>query len=408
VGVSDRWALHPPVVPPELRGAPDLGALAVRGPYAGYLQEVGTCEFAWDLRDLGWYEYRDGLYRLGVRVLFRVNGARQALEPFRIESDDLGTTTPDDKGWSQAMKLAVCAASTHTSLVRHFNWVHLIGGEYLALATRNHLPADHPLCRLLWPHTFGTQQSNRLSTQAQAVPGGDFDATFSLTHRGLCDLLSESARTFNMSLFDPHADALSRGIASAGIDLPTQANMQRLFDVMLRHATRYLGVYYPNDDSVRRDRPIAAWLEGLNALIPHGVSLAEGTLTREALARLVARCIYMVTAYHELVGALLWNYQAWPDTHPIRVYKDGRREPLDVYQRLVNSGYIINVVRAPLVDDFSALALDGPEHEITHPHAVAAFRVFRKDLEDLQASMDLEPDAVWRLHPMALEVNINA
>lgn len=408
LGVAERWALQPPVMPQELRGAPDLGTLAVRGPYAGYLHEVGAREFAWDFRDLDKYEHRDGLHRLGIRVLFRVSGAAQVLEPFRIESAELGTSRPEDRSWPRAMRLAVCAASTHTNLVRHFNWVHLIGGEYLAMACRNHLPSDHPLSRLLWPHTFGTQQSNRFAIEAQMVPDGDFAAMYSFTHRGMCDLVSETVQAFGMSRFDPYDDALARGITTAGIDLPTEANMRRLFDVMLRHTTRYLDIYYPTDEAVRGDRPIVRWLDGLNALIPHGVSLAEGTLTREALARLVARCVYMVTAYHELVGAFLWNYQTWPDTHPIRMYKDGRRQPEDVYQRLVNNCYLLNVIRAPLVDDFSSLALDGPGHEITHLQAVAAFRAFRKDLEDLQASMDLEPDAVWRLHPMALEVNINA
>jgi arachidonate 15-lipoxygenase len=407
LSVEERWALRPPVMPAELAGTPDLGGLAVRGPYAGYLRETGSREFEWDLRDLGRFEHRDGLYRLGIRVLFRASSGDRLLEPFRIESDELGTARPGDRAWPEAMRLAVCAASTHTSLVRHFNWIHLLGGEYLALVSRNHLPSNHPLCRFLWPHTFGTQQSNRLGSQIQLSPGGEFDV-FSLTHRGVCDLFSESVQGFTMSRFDPYDDARSRGIAGSGIELPTESNMQRLFDVMLRHAVRYLDVYYATDESVRQDRAIAAWIEGMNALVPHGVSLAEGSLTKTALARLLARCIYMVTAYHELVGACLWNYQAWPGTHPIRVYCDGRREPLDVYQRLVNANYIINVIRAPLVDDFSALALGGPGHEATHPQAVAAFRAFKKDLEDLQASMDLEPDAVWRLHPMALEVNINA
>ena len=268
-GVADRWALQPPVVPPELKGSPDLGGLAVRGPYAGYLHEVTSREFEWDLRDLGQFEHRPGLYRLGVRVLFRANGARSALEPFRIESDELGTTKPGDRGWPQAMRLAVCAASTHTSLVRHFNWVHLLGGEYLSLVCRNHLSPDHPLARLLWPHTFGTQQSNRLAVQSQLVPGGEFES-FSLTHRGVCDLIGESVGRFQMSRFDPYDDALARGLSAAGIELPTESNMRRLFDVMLRHATRYLDVYYLTDEAVRQDRAIGLWVDGMNALVPNG------------------------------------------------------------------------------------------------------------------------------------------
>ena len=56
---------------------------------------------------------------------------------------------PTDPEWDQACKIALCAASTHLSLVRHFNWVHLAGGAQLAIATRNSLPEDHALFRLL-------------------------------------------------------------------------------------------------------------------------------------------------------------------------------------------------------------------------------------------------------------------
>ena len=33
---------------------------------------------------------------------------------------------------------------------------------------------------------------------------------------------------------------------------------------------------------------------------------------------------------------------------PVRLYRDGRREPLDVYQRLINANFILNVTRSPI------------------------------------------------------------
>ena len=73
-----------------------------------------------------------------------------------------------------------------------------------------------------------------------------------------------------MSRFDPYDDALARGLSAAGIELPTESNMRRLFDVMLRHATRYLDVYYLTDEAVRQDRAIGLWVDGMNALVPNG------------------------------------------------------------------------------------------------------------------------------------------
>ena len=84
-------------------------------------------------------------------------------------------------------------------MIRHFNWVHLAAGGPFAIATRNCLPAAHPLRRMLWPHMFGTQYSNELVTKGQMAPGGDFDSIFSLTHRGMCALFQESYEQYDLT-----------------------------------------------------------------------------------------------------------------------------------------------------------------------------------------------------------------
>jgi hypothetical protein len=121
---------------------------------------------------------------------------------------------------------------------------------------------------------------------------------------------------------------------------------------------------------------------------------------RTGLARLVAAFIYMASVEHEIVGTGLWNYQLWTDVQPVRVRKDGSREPLDVYQRLVNANFNLNVHRAPLLQDFSYLALD--------PHGAEAQRTFLGELRELQAKLESEPRALWKIYPRMLEANINA
>ena len=99
----------------------------------------------------------------------------------------------------------------------------------------------------------------------------------------------------------------------------------------------------------------------------------------------------------------MWNYQLWTHRQPPRIYKnckDHPREPLDVYQRLVNANYILNVRRRALMYDFSYFGLD--------PLAKAAMFEFQKDLATLQAKMDSQPRAIWLVYPSALSVNINA
>ncbi|MCY7305639.1 MAG: hypothetical protein LH632_05720, partial [Rhodoferax sp.] len=351
------------------------------------------------------HEHRDGLRILGATVLFKLNSTRRALEAFQIDSS-LGTSRPQDSNWELAKKLALASATTDMSLVRHWNGVHLIAGSYLAIATRNQLPAAHPLSELLWPYLFGTQHSNDITTRGQMVPGGEFETIFSFTMAGIGHLFDESFAAYRFVVNDPEADAQRRQIPGAGFDTPSLDNLQALFDVMHAHARSTLQIYFPDrpaasaTDTIRADAAIGAWLDELNTLIPNGVEVTRADVSFDSLARLAARFIYLATVQHELLGSYIWNYQLWTHRQPVRVYKTGQREPLDVYQRLVNANYNLNVTRRALMYDFTYLVDDVP--------AQAAMRKFVRELDTLQATMEQQPWAVWKMYPRSLKVSINA
>lgn len=429
-----RRAFDPPDLPPEFEGSPDLGSLAVRGPYSVYLQRVQESSdddplLEWDLTDLAKFPVHDGLYLLGVRVLFRL-GPSHLPTPYSIEyrttEDQRKVSTPRDPDWQLAKKLALCAITTHQSLVRHFNWVHLAGGEHLALATRNYLPSDHPLCRFLWAHVYGTQQSNTVVTKGQMVRGGDFETIFSFTYEGMCSLFATTYGQFRLSFCDPEFDAKRRRVRAylaASRAETSQTNLEELFAVLHRHAQRYLLLYYKNDGCLEPDESLASWLrqpehrghsagrplasedvdlkKWIDALIGYlPPDSAERPRTLAGLARLLAQWLYLETVEHDTCGSFLWNYQLWVHRQPCRVYKNGMREPLDVYQRLVNANFNLNVRRLALMSDFSYLALD--------EQGAAAFSQFQKDLEAVQQAMDRKPWAAWKVYPAMLEANMNA
>lgn len=397
---AHRHCFPAPTLPAEYQGPVDLGSVAVAGPYACYLERAPEGGYHWDLRGLARHEHYDGLHSLGVRVLFRVNAAARRLEAVQIDSE-LGSCTPGQPQWEWAKKLALCAATTHVSLVRHFNGVHLAAGGPFAIATRNCLPASHPFRRLLWPHMFGTQYSNELVTKGLMSPGGDFDSIFSFTHRGMCTLFQESYETYDLTVLDPRRDAERRGIADAGFDTPALANREAHFDVMYAHALRYLQIYYASPAALRNDPAVVAWIETLDRLVPNGTRAVLGQeITLPSTARLAAAFMYMATVEHEILGTGLWNYQMWTHVQPVRVYRNGQREPLDVYQRLVNANFNLNVRRAQLLQDWSYLALD--------PAGAEAFREFKQALDRLQLRVEAEPGAAWKISPAILEANINA
>jgi arachidonate 15-lipoxygenase len=377
---------------------PDLGGLAVRGPYAP-LTEAGTDgRWHWRLSYLSGFERHPGLEPIGCVVNFRHDDRR--LVPESIECA-IGQIRPSDQQWPLAVALAMCACTTHTSLVRHFNWVHLAFGGPAAMATRNWLPANHPVLRLLWPHIFGTQYSNELVTEGQMAPGGDFADIFSFTHKGMCTLFSETYDQFAIENCDPRQDAARRGLAHAPFDTPTEDDLAAMFDLILAHAKGYVSIYYGTDDEVAKDQSLLRWRKSLNELIPNGTaSVCPAAPTRAELAHLCAIIIYTATVQHDLVGSFLWNYQLWADAQPVRVYRTRQAVSRDIYKRLVNANFILNVRRVSLLQDFGYMALDS--------HGRGSFRAFLESLQRLDQSMGGNAAPVWKLRPGLLEANINA
>ncbi len=124
-----------------------------------------------------------------------------------------------------------------------------------------------------------------------------------------------------------------------------------------------------------------AWIDGLERHVPGGVGKLLGEdVTVEGIVRLVAGFIYLGSVEHEVLGTGLWDYQLWTHVQPTRIYRSGRRESVDVFQRLVNYNFILNVRRSPLCADFSHTAHD--------QEGKRAFRAFLADLQALQEKLD--------------------
>ena len=400
--------LHrPPVRPPEYDcperpGGVDLGGLAVASPYACALAIDDTGAPAWDLSCLGGFETHPDLVAPAARVEFEVVAGRRRLEAVHIDSE-LGSAAPGDRSWHASVRLALCAVSTSVSLVRHFNWVHLVVGGPLAIATHNELPHDHPLARLLRPHVYATSFGNQIVTIDQMGRGGDFENIFSFTHEGLCKLFESTAGECDLRRFHPERDLELRRIEALPIDMPAHDNRVELFGVIRDHVVRYLAIYYGCDDALRSDAPFARWVAELERVIPRGVrELAGAPVSLGGAADLLATFVYMGAVEHEIVDSGMWDYQLWNDVQPVRVHRDRQRVPLDVYQRLVNWNFSLNVDRTLLTTEFSNLALE--EHR---DEAQAEFRRFRRELMELQRRLDREPFAPWRMEPRFLKANIN-
>lgn len=205
---------------------------------------------------------------------------------------------------------------------------------------------------------------------------------------------------YRATVMDPSADRVARGLGDTRFDSPTQRNLEQLFSIMHNHAKRYIYAYYSSDDELRRDKDVERWLATMESLIPNGLGeYLGGGLSRNSMARLLGAVIYEGCATHDLVGTTLWDYQLWVDRNPVRVNRDGSRISLSVLHRVIMNNFALQLVRAPLLDNYSAVALDEKGKQL--------FKQWFEECSQLQHDYDLHPADIWRMEPKNLEVSMN-
>jgi hypothetical protein len=403
-GLSDGYAkaFRAPILPHIYAGAglPELGDLAVQSPYSVFLTRGSDGILEMDFTMLRDFEHQEGLRSLGVCVRFSESAETGKVTAREIESDEYGTVHTVDPEWEASVAVAVCAATTHMSLTRHFNYVHLISGNHWEIATRNNLAPNHPLYRLVWPHIFNSLFTNHAITAVQMLPDGDFVNMFSFTHEGLMKYYDAMYEAYDIRMTDPEADWDRRGLDGSTFNAPSHENLCEMFDLMYDHTKRYVNAYYESDENLQDDRSVSAWLSDLDSLIPNGLNgaLSSG-LTRDGLARVIAAYIYEGNTIHDLTGTSLWDYQLWVDRNPVRIYKDGRRLPVDVYQRLIVNNFALQIKRAPMLADYGQVALDD--------QGAALFAQLYQECQSLQDRYDQTAAGPWRMEPKNLEISMN-
>lgn len=384
-------------------GLPDLGVMAVESPYALFLEKDKDGSLVWDLAFMSKYEVHPGLRKLGAHVTFTLSDDETTLSATKITCD-LGTLTPKDTNWEAAVAMALCSATTFYSVGLHLIQVHYCMTDKLALATRNNLPTSHPLFRLLWPHFVGTQNGNDLATYIQIAPNGDFVNMYAVTPKGLAEMMDDAYIRYRASSMNPMDDWKARGLDGSPVKQPVYTNMTELWEVLKAHPDRYIAHYYKTDKALAEDPAVQAWVQDLEDTVPNGVKtyFPKGikSIKRSTVAHFIAAFMHLGIGLHGILGNTLWHYNTWPHKNPLRLYKNGQRIPVDVYQRIVNQIFVINVRRAPLLGDYSAIALDAD--------GVALFRQFQQECEALQTTYPAKPEFPWRQEPEDLQISMNA
>lgn len=239
---------------------------------------------------------RPGFRKYGCRIHFSKDQIVTGIHDYALNK----TMKPGDDGWDQAKWLAKVNSFFLVTAREHLVWTHLLVSNTATKESIIRLPPNHPLRRLL---TIFTYRSTEINTSA-------FDGLvpkFSLLHRSTA-LTYESMKTLfdsaylSSNAFEPFP---KRKLSPDLMELVDQGKFPfvsqgieyyRIVEDFVRDWIHRAGEDKIVDDMGR------SFYEGMRKTSfgqKYVIPVYQGI---EDMVQLVSQIIFMVTAYHELVG----------------------------------------------------------------------------------------------------------
>ncbi|EOD34039.1 hypothetical protein EMIHUDRAFT_228891 [Emiliania huxleyi CCMP1516] len=249
---------------------------------------------------------RPGFERYGAKATFDA-----AARPVSIWwSHGEKEVRPDDAAWTHAKFAFRSSLLTGVTLKDHLAATHLTIAATLVSASRDHLPATHPLRRLLKPFTYRTIALSLLH-HTVALDAAGLEAGFAFAFNRTRDTFDPAnpARFLEYPLEYPLSSAAEcaatppssqAACADEADELAAfAADGTRYRAAVREYVGRYVGIYYADDAAVGSDVVLASFWAALVAHFPRIPPLSS----REALVEVLTGFVFHVTAGHRHVGA---------------------------------------------------------------------------------------------------------
>jgi hypothetical protein len=393
---------EPPVMWPDWDSDEGWARTFVQGPCAGDLRQEGDV-WVVDCSVLGLAEMRPGCAPLGVKVALHID--EQGVRPAWIQRQD-GTHVLPTEGekWRVTRLVAGAALHTWTSLVRHVLNLHYIAGQGLSIFVHNHLPFDHPIHRLLWPHVAGTLAVNWGATKNFVGPYTVGVQNYAVSWAGWQKLIPAGWEAFRWEDYDIPEVFERRGtnaLIERGL-YPFGEDASLIWQVYRGYVDDYLAQYYPDDAAVAADTVLMKAFEQLDLAVPRPLRAR----TRAELAQILTRFLSMVSVEHKLVSGIAWDFLAHPYWFPTVARDAATVEEAVPFREEAEANlmfrYAISARSWRMLEDWSFVALD--------ERGRGAIQRFRAALAEAGKEIDRRNERrPWpfpHLHPDGLETSV--
>lgn len=247
---------------------------------------------------------------------FVVDRASGALLPVAILPAPGGDLIWRGDGWRWVMARAAVQsadANVHEAVV-HLGRTHLVM-EAVGLCLHRQLSDAHPLYVLLSPHVATTFAINHSAKTSLIAPGGTVDRCFAAAIDSLVAVVHDAVSTYALDRTDPPTELADRGLSDLAVH-PYRDAALPLWDALREFTAAYVALYYPTDADVVGDPELRAFLAELASkdggrLV--GVPVVD---SRERLAWLLARLIFVAGPQHSAVNFPQFDHMAYPPNMP--------------------------------------------------------------------------------------------
>ena len=374
--------------------------LAFQGMAAHLLVPVtgqGNVAFKVVLASLGEVPVRDGNERMGATAHF---DADRNLLSIYVSNDD-ATYVPGDDIWEHAKWHFRSAVFAYVTIADHLSALHLCVSELTMESSREQLPADHPLRRLLKPHVYLAGQTQTTAIRALAPEGGIAHRLWPFTFEGLAKLLKQGAES---QPFEPFPKWLEKsGLANLSDEkYPFATDGLALYEVCREYVENYLEIYFPGE-SIVSDAAVQAWWEQLATTVAgSGLGALQ---TRAQLVDLVAQIIFAVSGWHSHVGADT-RYLADPSFVGAKVRAGSELADIQSTILIYSLNAVTGLYQPKLLDDFTHVYL-----KLHKEKAVEVFQQFQKSLIALGRDIDSRNESrsmpLRTFHPAVLDTAVS-
>ena len=349
--------------------------------------------FEVDLAWMGEIAVRDGNERMGATASFDED--RNLLSIY-VSGDDK-TYVPGDELWEHAKWHWRCAVFAYVTVADHLSGLHFGLSELMMQATREQLPADHPLRRLLKPHVYNVSTVNTRAALVLAPEGGIAHRLWPFNFDGLATLL---IRGIEAASFEPFPEWLkNRGLDNLSDEFyPYATDGLALQKICCEYVENYLEIYFPGE-SVVSDAAVQAWWRQLETSAPQtGLATLQ---TKEQVVNLVGQFIFAASGYHSQVGAVT-QYVLDQSFMGAKVRVGSEFSDIQSTIEMLTLNAATGLNEPKLLDDYTHVFL-----ELHNEQAVEVFQQFQSSLialgQEIDARNETRSMPMRTFHPAELD-----